>query len=90
MPKPLSRQRLPPPASAPALRTNPAMKLTTQLVPIPPLGHPASTPDPPTLFHLTTARKLGRNPRSGDILSAAAVVPPRDRAVARSSTSSRK
>lgn len=79
----LSRQRLPPPASAPPLRTNPAMKLTTQLVPIPPLGHPDSTPDPPTLFHFTTARKLGRNLRCGDVPSAAAEVPPRDRAVDR-------
>lgn len=59
------------------------MKLTTQLVPIPPLGHPDSTPDPPTLFHFTTARKLGRNLRCGDVPSAAAEVPPRDRAVDR-------
>ena len=63
------------------------MKLTIQLVPIPPPGHPDSTPDPPTLFHYTTGHKLDLIFRSGAILPTTAKVPPHEKPVAWFSTS---
>jgi hypothetical protein len=63
------------------------MKLTIQLVPIPPPGHPDSTPDPPTLFHYTTGQKLAAILRSGAILPTTAKVPPHEKPVAWFSTS---
>jgi hypothetical protein len=63
------------------------MKLTIQLVPIPPPGHPDSTPDPPTLFHYTTGQKLDFIVRSGAILPTTAKVPPHEKPVAWFSTS---
>jgi len=63
------------------------MKLTIQLVPIPPPGHPDSAPDPPTLFHYTTCQKLDVIVRSGAILPTTAKVPPHEKPVAWFSTS---
>jgi len=63
------------------------MKLTIQLVPIPPPGHPDSAPDPPTLFHYTTGQKLDLIVRSGAILPTTAKVPPHEKPVAWFSTS---
>jgi hypothetical protein len=63
------------------------MKLTIQLVPIPPPGHPDSTPDPPTLFHYTTGQKLDHILRSGAILPTTAHVPGNEKPVAWFSTS---
>jgi hypothetical protein len=63
------------------------MKLTIQLVPIPPPGHPDSTPDPPSLFHYTTGQKLDLILRSGAILPTTAKVPPHEKPVAWFSTS---
>jgi hypothetical protein len=58
------------------------MKLTIQLVPIPPPGHPDSTPDPSNLFHYTTGEKLNFILRSGAILPTTAKVPPHEKPVA--------
>jgi hypothetical protein len=61
------------------------MKLTIQLVPIPPPNQ--SSPDPPTLFHYTTRAKLDLILRSGAILPTTAKVPPHEKPVAWFSTS---
>jgi len=58
------------------------MKLTIQLVPIPPPGHNPTAPDPPTVFHYTTGRKLDLILRSGAILPTTAKVPPHEKPVA--------
>ena len=63
------------------------MKLTIQLVPIPPPGYIPNTPDPPTLFHYTTGQKLDLIVRSGVILPTTAKVPPHEKPVAWFSTS---
>ena len=63
------------------------MKLTIQLVPIPPPGHIPNTPDPPTLFHYTTGQKLDLIVRSGHITPTTAKVPTHEKPVAWFSTS---
>jgi hypothetical protein len=63
------------------------MKLTIQLVPIPPPALPDSTPTPPTIFHYTTGQKLAVILRSGAILPTTAHVPPHEKPVAWFSTS---
>ena len=63
------------------------MKLTIQLVPIPPPGYIPNAPDPPTLFHYTTGQKLDLILRSGAILPTTAKVPPHEKPVAWVSTS---
>jgi hypothetical protein len=63
------------------------MKLTIQLVPIPPPGLPDSTPDPPNVLHYTTGQKLDLILRSGAILPTTAKVPPHEKPVAWFSTS---
>jgi len=63
------------------------MKLTIQLVPIPPPGHPDSAPVPLTLFHYTTGQKLAYILRSGAILPTTAKVPHHEKPVAWFSTS---
>ncbi len=56
------------------------MKLTIQLVPIPPPNQ--SSPDPPTVFHYTTGAKLDLILHSGAILPTTAKVPPHEKPVA--------
>ena len=63
------------------------MKLHIHVLPIPPPGHPDSTPDPLTLFHYTTGAKLDLILRSGAILPTTAKVPPHEKPVAWLSTS---
>ena len=63
------------------------MKLTIQLVPIPPPGHTDSAPDPPFAWHYTTGEKLDLILRSGAILPTTAKVPPHEKPVAWFSTS---
>ena len=63
------------------------MKLTIQLVPIPPPGHPDSTPDPPHVFHYTTGLKLEHILRSGEIRPTTTRVPGNEKPVAWFSTS---
>jgi hypothetical protein len=63
------------------------MKLTIQLVPIPPPGHHDSVPEPPTLFHYTTTLKLRSIINSGHIAPTSAKVPPHEKPVAWFSTS---
>lgn len=63
------------------------MKLTIQLVPIPPPGHHDNAPDPPTLWHYTTGAKLDLILRLGAIVPTTAKVPPHEKPVAWFSTS---
>ena len=65
------------------------MKLTIQLVPIPPLHHPDNAPEPSFAFHYTTGQKLDLILRSGAILPTTAKVPPHEKPVAWFSTSPR-
>ncbi len=63
------------------------MKLTIQLVPIPPPGQIPNAPDPPFAWHYTTRAKLDLILRSGAILPTTAKVPPHEKPVAWFSTS---
>ena len=65
------------------------MKLTIQLVPIPPLHHPDNAPEPSFASHYTTGQKLDLILRSGAILPTTAKVPPHEKPVAWFSTSPR-
>jgi hypothetical protein len=62
------------------------MKLTIQLVPIPPPHHPDNTPGPSFAWHYTTGQKLAAILRSGAILPTTAKVPPHEKPVAWFST----
>lgn len=61
------------------------MSIPVLVLAIPP--PPANEPDPPTLFHYTTGRKLDLILRSGAILPTTAKVPPHEKLVAWFSTS---
>ena len=63
------------------------MKLTIQLVPIPPPSHLPNAPDPSFAWHYTTGQKLAAILRSGVILPTTAKVPPHEKPVAWFSTS---
>jgi hypothetical protein len=63
------------------------MKLTIQLVPIPPPGHIGNTPGPSFAWHYTTGQKLNLILRSGAILPTTARVPHHEKPVAWFSTS---
>lgn len=63
------------------------MKLTIQLVPIPPPHLLDNAPEPPTVYHYTTGQKLDLILRSGAILPTTAKVPPHEKPVAWFSTS---
>ena len=63
------------------------MKLTIQLVPIPPPGHIDNTPGPSFAWHYTTGERLRSIINSGAIIPTTAKVPPHEKPVAWFSTS---
>ncbi len=63
------------------------MKLTIQLVPIPPPSHIDNAPEPSFAWHYTTGTKLRQIINSGAILPTTAKVPPHEKPVAWFSTS---
>ena len=63
------------------------MKLTIQLVPIPPPGQPDNVSDPPFAWHYTTGEKVRSIINSGHITPTTAKVPPHEKPVAWFSTS---
>ena len=58
------------------------MKLTIQLVPIPPPGQPDNAPEPSFAWHYTTGDKLRSIINSGHITPTTAKVPPHEKPVA--------